>query len=176
LLPAVGNVLAPLAGVGLGQREWALAQFGIGLLLWPLILGLLLARLVHSGMWPERLRASVFVLVAPPAVIGSGLLVFGAPPEAAWLAWGVAVLMLFLALRQLPAIRSQGFHLAWWSASFPVAAFAALTLRLHAGLGIALLALASVLMLGLFLATWRAWRGGQLWVSEPAAPTPSVSI
>ena len=49
ILPVVGNVLAPLAGVALGAPAWAAAQFGIGVLLWPVLLALLFARIATHG-------------------------------------------------------------------------------------------------------------------------------
>jgi tellurite resistance protein TehA-like permease len=55
-IPVVGNVIAPLAGVPLGHAEWAAAQFGIGLVFWPVALVLLLVRIGVAGLWPERLR------------------------------------------------------------------------------------------------------------------------
>jgi tellurite resistance protein len=42
----VGNVLVPLAGVPLGQLEWAVAQFGIGLPFWPPVTVLLVVPIV----------------------------------------------------------------------------------------------------------------------------------
>ncbi len=57
-IPAVGNVLVPLAGVTLGQPEWAAAQFGIGLLFWPVVLVLLLVRLAHQGIDPSSFAIS----------------------------------------------------------------------------------------------------------------------
>lgn len=170
IIPVVGNVLAPLAGPGLGHAPWAAAQFGLGLLLWPLVMGLLLLRLVQQGLWPERLLATTFISVAPPAVVGLSALQLGAPELLGWMAWGMALGFLLLSASVLGRVRRQGFALPWWAMSFPIAAFAALSLRLVGGLlGIALLALASVVVLGLLLATWRALRAGQLWVPEPVA-------
>lgn len=170
IIPVVGNVLAPLAGVALGHANWAVAQFGLGLFLWPLVLGLLLLRLVQQGQWPERLTATVFITVAPPAVVGLSSLRLGAPEPVGWMAWGVALGFLLVSAGALPGLRRQGFALPWWALSFPLAAFAALTLRLRvAGLGMPMLALASVVVLGLLLATLRAARAGQLWVPEPVA-------
>ncbi|WP_374658835.1 C4-dicarboxylate ABC transporter [Inhella sp.] len=170
IIPVVGNVLAPLAGVGLGLPNWAAAQFGLGLLLWPLVMGLLLLRLVQQGMWPERLLATSFITVAPPAVVGLSALQLGAPEPLAWMAWGMALGFLLVSGSVLGRVRRQGFALPWWGMSFPLAAFAALSLRLQGGLlGILLLALASVVVVGLLLATWRAARAGQLWVPEPVA-------
>jgi DNA-binding FrmR family transcriptional regulator len=52
-IPIVGNVLVPLAGVPLGHTEWATAQFGIGLLFWPVVLVMLLVRMAVAGCGPS---------------------------------------------------------------------------------------------------------------------------
>lgn len=182
IVPIVGNVLAPLAGVGLGFEAWSAAQFGIGLVLWPVVLALLFVRLATQGVWPERLLATGFITVAPPAVVGLAALQFGAPASLGWMAWGIALVFVLWAASVLPRLKAQPFGLPWWAVSFPLAAFAALTLALGAmgpgtgpgfgkaaGLGVALLALASVVVFGLVVGTWRAWRSGTLWTPEPVA-------
>ena len=114
--------------------------------------------------------ATGFITIAPPAVVGLAALQFGAPPVLAWMAWGVALGFLLLSLTLLPRLKRTGFALPFWALSFPLAAFAALTLRLQTGpLSLLLLALASVVVFGLLLATLRAARGGTLWVAEPVA-------
>lgn len=176
IIPVVGNVLAPLAGVPLGHIEWSAAQFGIGLLFWPLVLVLLGVRIATQGIWPERLRPTSFIVIAPPAVVGIAVLQLGAPPTLAWMAWGVALFSLLWVAPQARAIASQPFGLAHWAISFPLAALAALTLRLAepggvlAVLGPALLALASVVIAGLLLGTLRGLREGSLLVPEPTPP------
>ena len=50
-IPIVGNVLAPLAGAPLGHAEWAAAQFGIGLMFWPLAMALIVSRVAIAGLW-----------------------------------------------------------------------------------------------------------------------------
>ena len=62
-IPVVGNILAPLGGVPLGHELWSAAQFGIGLLFWPVVLVLLLARLLVQGPLPERLLPTAFILI-----------------------------------------------------------------------------------------------------------------
>lgn len=176
IVPIVGNVLAPLAGPSLGFEAWAAAQFGLGLLLWPVVLALLLVRLVVQGPWPERLTATAFITIAPPAVAGLSALQLGAPALVGWLAWGAAAGFALVAATALPRLRTQPFALPWWAMSFPLAAFAALTLRLGAhGLGLVLLALAAAVVFGLVLATARAWRDGSLWAPEPVAAIQPVS-
>ena len=120
IIPVVGNVLAPLAGQGLGLQAWAAAQFGLGLLLWPLVMGLLLLRLVQQGLWPERLTATQFITVAPPAVVGLSSLQLGAPELLGWMAWGVALGFVLLSATQLPAPACSGFRLALVGAVLPL--------------------------------------------------------
>lgn len=175
MLPVVGNVLAPLAGGALGAPGWAAAQFGVGVLLWPVVLALLATRIAVQGLWAERLLPLTFITVAPPAVIGSSVLVLGGPPVLAWMCWGAALFFLLWSGHLVRRMLAQPFSIAFWSLGFPLAAFATLTLRL-AGAGGALqapamlaLALASVVVAWLCIATWKGWRTGELLQPEPVA-------
>lgn len=181
-IPIVGNVLAPLAGVPLGQADWAAAQFGIGLLFWPVVLVLIVVRTAVQGLWPDRLRPTVFIFIAPPAVVGLSALQLGAPPVLAWMCWGMALFSFLWVATQAKAIAALPFGLPHWGLSFPLAALAALTLRLAQPgsvlgvLGPALLALASLVILALLLATARGLRDGSLLAPEPVAaivPAPA---
>ncbi len=180
-IPIVGNVLAPLAGVPLGHGDWAAAQFGVGLLFWPLVFVLLIARVLVQGLWPERLRPTLFILIAPPAVVGLGALQFGAPPAVAWALWGMALFSFLWVGTQARLIAAMPFGLTHWALSFPLAAFTALTLRLAtpggplAVLGPLLLALSSLLVLVLALATLRGLRDGTLLGPEPVAAITPVA-
>ena len=181
LIPIVGNVLAPLAGVPLGYTEWAAAQFGIGLLFWPVIVVLVGARIMTQGMFPERLLPSIFVFIAPPAVVGLSLLQLGAPPLVAWAMWGIALFSVLWAGSQARRIAGLAFGLPHWAMSFPLAAFAALTLRLAqpgsalAFIGPLALALASIVIFGLVLGTIRGLRDGSLLAPEPVASITPVA-
>lgn len=173
-IPVVGNVLVPLAGVPLGQPEWSAAQFGVGAFFWPVITTLLLVRLATQGLWPERLLPASFILIAPPAVVGLALLQLGAPPLVGWALWGVALCTLLWLLPLLRRIAGQPVGLAHWGMSFPLAALTTLTLRLAPDgpvglLGLALLALTSLLVAALVAATVRGLRDGRLLAPEPVA-------
>ena len=180
LLPAVGNLLAPLAGVALDAPVWSAAQFGVGALLWPVVLALLLARIATQGLWPERLLPATFIAVTPPALIGSGALQLGASPVLAWMAWGVALLTLLWCAPLMRRILAQPFGIGFWALGFPLAAFAALTLRLAflsdglQALAMVALALASLVIVLLAMASWKGWRQGTLLAPEPS-PVASFS-
>jgi tellurite resistance protein len=176
-IPIVGNVLAPLAGVPLGYADWAAAQFGIGLMFWPVVWVLLVVRLAVQGMWPERLLPTAFIFIAPPAVVGLAVLQLGAPLLLGWLCWGMALFALLWVATLAKRLRELAFSITHWGMSFPLAALAALTLRLAtpgAGLlavaGPMLLALASLIILALCMGTVRGLRDGSLLAPEPVAP------
>jgi tellurite resistance protein len=173
-IPVVGNVLAPLGGVTMGFAPWATAQFGIGLLLWPVLQTLLIVRLVQAGPLPERMSPALFITVVPPSIIGLDMLQLNAPMPVVWALWGVGLFFLMWAMTQLDTIRSQPFGMGHWGMSFPLAAFTTLTLRLSSppeGTWLqlpatALLAITFLVILGLTLGTWRGLRAGTLLVAE----------
>ncbi|MDO5691406.1 MAG: C4-dicarboxylate ABC transporter [Pseudomonadota bacterium] len=175
LVPVVGNVLAPLAGVSLGAGAWSAAQFGLGLLLWPVLMALIFARIATQGLWAERLLPITFISVAPPAVIGSALLQLGGPVTLAWMCWGIALFFLLWSAQVLRRMLAQQFSVAFWSMGFPLAAFATLSARLAAQHSAAqapamiALALASLVIVLLLIATWKGWREGSLLQPEPVA-------
>jgi tellurite resistance protein len=172
-IPVVGNALVPLAGVPLGYEAWSAAQFGLGLLFWPVLLLLLFVRIGIAGMWPERLMPATFITVAPPAVIGSVALQWGAPALMGWMAWGVALFFLLWSAQVFRRALVQPFSMAFWALAFPLAAFCALTLRLGDGgpawfsaLAMLLLALSTLVVAALALATVKGLRSGSLLVAE----------
>ena len=177
LIPVVGNVVVPLAGLALGHPVWAMAQFGVGALLWPVVLALLLVRRAAQGVLPERLMPTWFITIAPPSVIGLVLLQAQAPVMVVSACWGMAVFFVWWAGSIAKQAVSQPFSLTFWAVSFPLAAFTSLTLRLGLAVGspglqmggTLLLALTSLVVTGLALATVRGLRDGSLLAPEPVA-------
>ena len=184
LIPVVGNVVVPLAGLPLGHAVWSAAQMGIGVFFWPIVLTLVLARRMAHSPLPERLLPSWFITLAPPSVIGGVLVQWQAPPALALALWGVALFFLLWLLPIAKRIASQPFGLVYWALSFPLAALAALTLRvgdlypqatgLQTG-GVLLLAVSSMVILWLGFATVRGLRDGTLLAPEPLANIQPVS-
>ena len=177
LIPVVGNVVAPLAGLALGHGLWSMAQFGIGILLWPVVLTLLLVRRAAQGALPDRLLPTWFITIAPPSVVG--LVWVQSQLGMAWVAgaWGVALFFVLLAATVARQAVAQPFSLTFWAISFPLAAFTSLTLKLAQlvgspalqMVGTLMLALVSLVVFGLCLATVRGLREGSLLAPEPIA-------
>jgi tellurite resistance protein len=176
-IPVVGNVVAPLAGVGLGAPTWAAAQFGVGLLFWPLVLMLVLVRRIGHSALPDRLLPTWAITLAPPAVVGLCLMVFGAPSTVVLAFWGMGLFTLLWVGAQGTRMISQPFSIAFWAWSFPLAAFTTLTLQLGTALdsqgfqtaGLVMLAITSLVVFALGLATVRGLRQGTLLTAEPVA-------
>ena len=175
-IPVVGNTLAPLAGLTIGLEPWAMAQFGLGLFLWPVMQTLLVVRWVHVGPLTPPMMPAMFILVVPPSIVGLDLLAMGVALPWIWCMWGIAAFFLALALTQISALRGLPFGMQHWGMSFPVAAFTILTLRL-ASLsdcgwlvlpGYALLAITTTLILWLTLATLKGLQSGVLLSPEAA--------
>ena len=125
LLPLVGNIVAPVVGVKLGFVALSWMMFGIGGLLWIMIQPLILARVVSGPTLPEKLRPTLAIMLAPPAV-GTVALVqltggFGAAPLAVF---GLAAFMAAVLLTLTPAFARVPFAMSWWAWTFPSAAFA----------------------------------------------------
>lgn len=182
-IPVVGNVVAPLAGVGLGHEVWSVMQMAIGVFFWPVVMALLVARRVGHSPLPDRILPSWFISLAPPSVIGLSLVQFEAPLLWVQAIWGIAAFVLMWLLPLFKRVVAQPFSVPFWALSFPLAAFTSLTLRLaqamagqaggavmHA-LAVLLLALTSVLLVWLSLSTVRGLRNGSMLAPE-IHPTP----
>jgi tellurite resistance protein len=125
LIPLVGNILAPVVGAKLGYEALSWMMFGLGALLWAMLQPILLARLVTGPALPPRLRPTLVILIAPPAVgalalagLGGG---FGAAPLAVL---GLAVFLALVLATMLGEFARLPFAMSWWGWTFPTAALA----------------------------------------------------
>jgi len=122
-IPAVGNVLVPIAGVPLGYVEISWLFFSAGLLFWLVLLTLVLNRLMFHDPLPGRLVPTLTILIAPPPV--------------SYIAWehltgeggafghillSLGYVFFLIVLTQAARFRALPFALSWWALSFPVAA------------------------------------------------------
>ncbi|MCF3973140.1 SLAC1 anion channel family protein [Paracoccus salsus] len=170
-IPAVGNVIVPVAGAQLGWTETSWLFFSAGMIFWIMLLTVVFNRLIFHDPLPGRLQPTLVILIAPPAV--------------AYIAWvrltdgndafGHVLLNLgyvFAALvaTQLPRIMRLPFALSFWALSFPVAALAIASLLhaevaaspLHRDIGMALTGVLSALILALLWRTFRAILAGEI--------------
>ena len=124
LIPLVGNVVAPIVGVGLGFHDLSWMLFGIGALLWVVLQPLLIGRLATGPELPAKLEPTLAILLAPPAVGSLALWQltgdFGPGPLSLL---GFAVMVAAVLVSRWRRIAAAPFTMAWWGLTFPLAAF-----------------------------------------------------
>jgi tellurite resistance protein len=128
-IPAVGNILVPLAGVSLGFVEISWFFFAIGLMFWIVLMTLVFNRLIFHHPLPERLLPTLMILVAPPAVafLSYLRLTGGTLDPFARILFYAAVILFLVVAAQLRQLMRLPFALSWWAYSFPIAALTTAT-------------------------------------------------
>lgn len=178
-IPAVGNVIVPVAGAPLGYPEIAFLFFSAGVLFWLILLTLVFNRLVFHDPLPGRLQPTLVILIAPPAVAfiawvrltsegGHGVDHFG------HILLSLAYVFAGVVATQMPRILKLPFAMSFWALSFPLAALTIATLlyaeltrtMFHRGLGLGLLAVLIVIIVALVLRTLKAMAAHQICVPE----------
>ena len=124
-IPAVGNVIVPLAGAQMGWVETSWLFFSAGMIFWLVLLVLVFNRLIFHAPIPGRLFPTLVILIAPPAVafvsyvhLAGGIDAFGR------VLLNGAYVFAALVLVQVPKLLKLPFALSWWALSFPLAALA----------------------------------------------------
>jgi tellurite resistance protein len=166
-IPAVGNVLVPVAGVPLGYELVSWFFFSVGILLWPVLLTIVFYRVLFHQPLPERLMPTLFILVAPPAV---GFIAYvrltGEVDVFAQILYFSALFFTVLLATQVTRFLRIRFYLSWWAYSFPLAAIsiASILMAEQTGLvgflylGFGLLTMLSGIVVLLLIQTARAVR------------------
>lgn len=170
-IPAVGNVIVPVAGAQLGFAELSWYFMAVGLIFWLVLLTLVFNRLVFHDPLPGRLQPTLVILIAPPAV---GYLAWvqlvGDPGAFGRILLNAAYFFTLIVLVQMPRIVRLPFAMSFWALSFP---FAAVTIAsfaharstgsaLHEAFGTGLLVLLAGIIAALVWRTALAIRRGEL--------------
>jgi len=122
-IPAVGNVLVPIAGVALGYIDISWFFFSIGMLFWVILLTIFFNRILFHDPMDTHLLPTLFIMIAPPAV---GFIAYmrlnGGIDNFAHFLYFVALFLTLLLLFQVRRFIRLPFFLSWWAYSFPLAA------------------------------------------------------
>lgn len=170
-IPAVGNVIVPVAGAQLGYIEISYFFFAAGLIFWIVLLTLVFNRLVFHDPLPARLQPTLVIMVAPPAVAFiAWLRLIGSVDPFAHVLLSLGYVFGALVLVQLPRILRLPFALSFWALSFPMAALTIASFlyaekaasKAHELVGMGLLAALVVLILALLARTALAIGRGEV--------------
>jgi tellurite resistance protein len=174
-IPAVGNVIVPLAGARLGYIEVSWLFFSGGLVFWVVLLTLVMNRLMFHDPMPGKMAPTLTILVAPPAVAFTAWLrLTGEVGAFGHFLLSVAYVFALIVATQVAKFRNIPFALSWWALSFPLAALTiasfgyseAVASDTHRMIGFGLLALLVTVIVSLIWRTGLAIRAGQICVPE----------
>lgn len=171
-IPAVGNIIVPLAGVPLGWVEISWFFFAFGLLFWIVLVTLVFNRLIFHNPLPERLLPTLMILIAPPAIgfLSYLRLAGGTLDGFARIFFYVGLGLFLLVATQFGRMIRLRFALSWWAYSFPIAALTtaaavfaeAIGDTVLVGVFVALYALLLAVIVLLVVATVRAIAAGAI--------------
>lgn len=174
-IPAVGNIVAPIAGVRFAPPELSWFFFSIGLLFWLVLLTIVLYRLFFHEPLPPRLVPTLFILLAPPS---AGFIAWtsltGEVDAFGRILFHVAMFFALLLAANTRRFLALPFFASSWACSFPLAAFTVAALYMvrlagnafFTGLALALLALLTLVIALLGLRTLLALYRGTLCVPD----------
>jgi tellurite resistance protein len=174
-IPAVGNVLVPVAGVPLGYADVSWFFFSVGIVFWMILLTIIIYRVLFHHPIPDRLMPTFFILIAPPAV---GFLAYvklvGGLDSFGRILYFTGLFLTLLLASQVRRFARLQFFLSWWAYSFPVAAITVATMLMYelSGvafyryLGLGLLAVLSLAVAYLLVKTALAMRHHGICVPE----------
>ena len=122
-IPAVGNILVPVAGVSHFSPEISWFFFSIGLFFWIALFIIFFNRIIFHNPLPDKLLPTLFILIAPPSVGFISLVkLTGEVNEFSKILYYFGLFIVFLLFAQINLFRKIKFYLSWWAYSFPMAA------------------------------------------------------
>ncbi|NDY97072.1 SLAC1 anion channel family protein [Wenzhouxiangella limi] len=132
-IPAVGNVLVPVAAIPAGFELTGWFFFSIGLFYWIILGTLVFYRLVIGDALEAPMRPTLAILMAPPSVAFLAWLQLApGPTNAGLVLYFIALLNFLLLIPQVPGFLRLPFFPSWWAYTFPLAAFTVATFRFDA--------------------------------------------
>lgn len=129
-IPAVGNVLVPMAAIPAGYELTAWFFFSAGMFFWVILGTVVFYRLIIGDALEPPMRPTLAILLAPPAVAFLAWLhLNGDAPGAGLTFYFIALLTFLLLIPQIPGFLKLPFFPSWWAYTFPLAAFTAASFR-----------------------------------------------
>lgn len=174
-IPAVGNVVVPVAGAQLGYHEVSWLFFSGGLMFWIILLTLVMNRLIFHTPLPGKLLPTLVIMIAPPAVAFISYLQMSGDIDAfARILLNLGYVFALIVLTQIPRIVTLPFAMSFWALSFPVASLTIASFRYgavagslaHEVIGVILLVVLVAIIVALTFRTLLAIVRGQICLPE----------
>lgn len=121
-IPAVGNILVPVAGTAHFTPELSWFFFSFGLFFWMILLVVFFYRIFFHESLTAKLLPTLFILIAPPAVgFISYFKLTGEINDFSRILYYFSVFLTILLFSQVKVFSKIKYYLSWWAYSFPLA-------------------------------------------------------
>jgi tellurite resistance protein len=122
-IPVVGNIIVPILGVELVNREISWFFFSIGVSFWLILFTIIVYRIVFHHQLAEKYIPTLFILIAPPAVgFISYVKLTGHFDAFAHILLYLALFLFLLLISMFPYFFRVRFFVSWWAYTFPLCA------------------------------------------------------
>ena len=129
-IPAVGNVLVPLAAMPAGHELVAWFFMSIGLFFWIILGTMVFYRLVTKPPLEPAMQPTLVVMLAPPSVAFLAWInISGELNGLGYFFYFIALLTFLVLLPQVARFARLPFFPSWWAYTFPLAAFTVASFR-----------------------------------------------
>ncbi len=131
-IPIVGNILIPIAGIGLVDHPILMFFFSIGIFFWIVLFAILFNRIIFHNQLAVKFMPTLFILIAPPAVgFISYYKLFGSLDPFALFLFSIALFFTLLIAFMYKSFIGIKFFISWWAFIFPLAAMTLASLLMY---------------------------------------------
>ncbi len=132
IIPIVGNVLVPVAGIGFVNQGVLMFFYSVGIFFWIVLFAILLNRIIFHHQLAAKFMPTMFIFIAPPAV---GFLayfkMFGVIDTYAMMLFNMALFFTLLIAFMYKNFFNIKFFISWWAFVFPLASMSMAAMLMH---------------------------------------------
>ena len=131
-IPIVGNLLVPVGGIDIVNRDFLMYFFAVGIFFWIVLLTIILNRIIFHHLLAPKFMPTLFIFIAPPAV---GAIAYvkltGEFDLFASFLFNIGLFFTFLLLFMYKNFIKLEFFISWWAFTFPLTAMTIAAMLAH---------------------------------------------
>jgi len=131
-IPIVGNLIVPIAGVGIVDNTILYFYFSIGIFFWIILFAIILNRIIFHNQFAPKFMPTLFILIAPPSIgFISYIKLTGSLDFFAQILFNLGLFFTILVFVMYKNFVKIKFFISWWAFTFPMAAVTLSTILMY---------------------------------------------
>ncbi|MCT7598109.1 SLAC1 anion channel family protein [Aliarcobacter butzleri] len=131
-IPIVGNLIVPIAGVGIVDNTILYFYFSIGIFFWIILFAIILNRIIFHNQFAPKFMPTLFILIAPPTIgFISYIKLTGSLDFFAQILFNLGIFFTILVFVMYKNFVKIKFFISWWAFTFPMAAVTLSTVLMY---------------------------------------------